>query len=175
MDGNVRAKALALRWGVAMRSVQQSYVVPTAELFGFLNHAAAAFREAGVYPNLLDALYLPPDGFLMSSSRDLAGFCVSFVFQGVAPAKLRRVTACLTSLNKECLERGGRLHMVKNVFATPEELRRMYKGAFDELASLKARVDPQSVLVNDFYRRTVGTPSSSQEERRHFEAMEVQP
>jgi decaprenylphospho-beta-D-ribofuranose 2-oxidase len=156
MEGNERAKALAGSVGVEMRSIQHSYSVPTESLLTFLEEASQQFAKHDVYPCLLDALYRPADDFLLSSANGLAGFCVSFVFEGVTRNKEARILRCLHELNDVCIAAGGRLHLVKNVYATKDQLRRMYTHALDELSRLKASLDPRNVLVNDFYARAFG-------------------
>ena len=62
-------------------------------------------------------------------------------------------TRRLLAVNDACLDKGGRLHLVKNVYATRPQLRAMYGDALDALEGLKARHDPRRVLENDFLRR----------------------
>lgn len=77
-------------------------------------------------------------------------------FEGVTRRGLERVVRCLHEVNEACIAAGGRLHLVKNVYATKEQLRRMYAHAVDDLARIKATHDPANVLVNDFFARTFG-------------------
>jgi FAD/FMN-containing dehydrogenase len=156
MDGNERAKAIGDRFGVKLASVQHSYVVPTESLLSFLEESARLFQAHDLYPSLLDALYRPADDFLLSSANGLAGFCVSYVFEGVGKKKFERLHRCLLELNEASMAAGGRLHLAKNVYATQDQLRRMYAPALQELARVKARVDPKGVLVNDFFTRGFG-------------------
>jgi decaprenylphospho-beta-D-ribofuranose 2-oxidase len=156
MEGNERAKEIADKVGVKMSSVQHSYAVPTSSLQPFLEDAARLFAKHDVYPCLLDALYRPADDFLLSSANGLPGFCVSFVFEGVTRRRLERILRCLHELNEACIATGGRLHLVKNVYATRDQLRRMYAHAIEELARLKAKHDGQNVLVNGFFARVFG-------------------
>jgi decaprenylphospho-beta-D-ribofuranose 2-oxidase len=156
MEGNERMKALTARVGLRLRTVQPSFAVPTESTLFFLGEAARLMREADVYPSLLDALYRPSDGFLLSSANGLPGFCVSFLFEAVTAGKYRRLAPCLLALNDACLAAGGRLHLIKNVHATRAQLGAMYAHAAGDLARIKARVDPRGVLVNDFFARAFG-------------------
>jgi FAD/FMN-containing dehydrogenase/fatty acid desaturase len=156
MEGNERAKAIADRVGISMTAIQHSYAVPTESFLAFLEDSARLFDAHAVYPCLLDAVYRPADDFLLSSANGLAGFCVTWTFEGVTRRKGARILRCLHELNEACLAAGGRLHLVKNVYATKEQLRRMYGHAIDDLARLKAQVDPRGVLMNDFFGRAFG-------------------
>jgi decaprenylphospho-beta-D-ribofuranose 2-oxidase len=156
MVGNERAKAIAERVGISMSSLQHSYAVPTESLLPFLQECARLFERYDVYPCLLDALYRPADDFLLSSANGMAGFCVSFVFEGVTRRKAARILRCVHDLTDACIAMGGRLHLAKNVYATKTQLRTMYAHAIDELARLKTKVDPRNVLMNDFFARAFG-------------------
>jgi hypothetical protein len=48
---------------------------------------------------------------------------------------------------------GGRVHLVKNVHARPEDLRMMYGDALAGFLQVKRRVDPAAILRNDFLER----------------------
>jgi FAD/FMN-containing dehydrogenase len=156
MEGNERAKAIAQTFGIKMTSAQHSYCVPTESLLPFLEETARRFEAHDVYPCLLDAVFRPADEFLLSSANGLAGFCVSFIFEGVTRRKQARILRCLHELNEVCIGAGGRLHLGKNVYATKEQIRKMYAHAIGELGRLKARLDPKNVLVNDFFTRAFG-------------------
>lgn len=153
MEGNERAKAMADRFGLTLNSIQPSYVVPTENLQAFFERSARAFSAHGVYPCLLDALYRPAGAYLLCSANGLAGFCVSYVFEGVTTRKREAILRCLDELNEVCFDLGGRLHLAKSVYATRDQMRRMYGHAIDTMHELKARVDPRGVLVNDFFAR----------------------
>jgi decaprenylphospho-beta-D-ribofuranose 2-oxidase len=107
-------------------------------------------------PTLIDVLYLPADDFLLSANRGLDGYAVTLTFaerDGVGWDTLRQR---LRALSEVCLELGGRVHLVKNVEASREVLRRMYGDAFPTFRSLKARYDPRGMLENEFYDRVLG-------------------
>jgi decaprenylphospho-beta-D-ribofuranose 2-oxidase len=156
MEGNERAKAIADRFGVRWTSIQHSYTVPTESLLGFLQESSRLFRSRDVYPCLLDALFRPGSDYLLCSSNGMPGFCVSYVFEGLGSRGLAKVQRCLMELNEIALVAGGRLNLAKNVYASGDQLRRMYAHAATELASLKARVDPRHVLANAFFDRAFG-------------------
>lgn len=156
MEGHERTRQLASRVGVRMRALQPSYIIPEQSLLRFLQRASQLFTRFDVYPALLDTLFVPEDGFLLSSSNRLPGFCTSFMFEGVVGAKRQKALDCMTALNDACLEAGGRLHLVKNLHGTRAQLKAMYGHALDALARLKGEVDPRGLLSNDFFSRAFG-------------------
>ncbi|MBS2023465.1 MAG: FAD-binding oxidoreductase [Deltaproteobacteria bacterium] len=150
MEPNERAKAATERWGLTIGTLQHSYVVPEAAALGFLVECRKLMRKHDVYPSLLDGLRMPVDEALLGSARAMEGVCFSFVFQSLRRARMARVAECLRELNDACIASGGRLHLVKNVVASGEQLARMYGSALGEFAELKGRVDPRGVLGNAF-------------------------
>lgn len=170
MDGNARAKALATRFGVHLRTVQQTFIVPSApgaaggwdetedDLVEWLEYAADLFRQRGLHPTLHDVLYLPADGrFLMSATADLAGFAVSYAFETNDEEKIARVKETFSEMADALWnEFSGRVYLVKNVCAKEETLRAMYGANAVDFFALKRELDPELVLRNDFLERTFG-------------------
>lgn len=164
MDGNVRAKALGMRLGLPMCSVQQSFAIPvplegsaasrTAALVAFLrsvNELLARHRVASVF---FDVLVIPrEEDSVLSSSPDFDAFMVSVAFEESAPPVVARVRACLEGLSRRCLEIGGRVHLSKNVYASPEVLEAMYAPALDTFFEQKRRTDAAGILCNGFLER----------------------
>lgn len=170
MDGNARAKALAARFDVHLRTIQQTFIVPSApgaaggwdesedDLVEWLDHAAKVFRERGLHPTLHDVLYLPPDGrFLMSATADLAGFAVSYAFETNDEETIEEVKKIFSELADTLWEKfSGRVYLVKNVCAKRETLRAMYGSNAVDFFALKRELDPGLVLRNDFLERNFG-------------------
>jgi decaprenylphospho-beta-D-ribofuranose 2-oxidase len=156
MEGNERMKEAADRMGVTVGSIQHAYVLPTSSVLFFLTEAARMFERHDVYPNLLDALYIPADDFVLSPSRSLPGVCASFVFEGPSRRQHERIAACLRELNDVCADAGGRLSLAKDVYATLPQMQRMYRHALGDVAALKTRYDPRGTLRNAFFDRAFG-------------------
>lgn len=170
MDGNARAKALAARFDVHLRTVQQTFIVPSGpgtkggwdaaedDLVEWLEYAAKYFHDRGLYPTLHDVLYLPADGrFLMSATADLAGFAVSYAFETNDESTIAAVKEAFSELADVLWEKfQGRVYLVKNVFAKPSTLRAMYGFNAVEFFSLKRELDPGLVIRNDFLERNFG-------------------
>lgn len=170
MDGNVRAKDLAASFGVTLKTVQQTFVVPSDpgaaggwdkakdDLVEWLEHAHARLLAEGVRPTLQDVLYLPADPrFLLSATAGLAGFAVTYAFETSDDARIARIRAVLTELSDTLWDKfGGRVYLVKNVAVRKDTLARMYGDNAVELFRLKRELDPGGVLRNEFLERTFG-------------------
>ncbi len=170
MDGNVRAKRVGHRLGFAMRNIQQTFVVPldsgqdaagrTAEqrLVAWLEHAHSLLLERKLTPTMNDALFLPRDfSFALSATYDLPGFAVSYAFETSNRCTLDRAKEAFTDLADHLWQEfGGRVYLVKNVFARKETLWAMYGHHAEEFFELKKELDPGGILHNDFLERTFG-------------------
>ena len=133
MDGNVRAKGVAKRFGVTLRMVQQTFVVPSDpgaaggwdraqdDLVEWLEYAHGFLLERKLTPTINDVLFLPKDSpfpFLLSASADLAGFAVSYAFETSNEDDIERVKEAFSDLADVLWEKfGGRVYLVKNVCA----------------------------------------------------------
>lgn len=170
MDGNARAKRIAKRLGFPMRNVQQTFVVPfdpdaprgweDAEntLVQWLGAAHKLFAGADLRPTLHDVLFLPGDDpFLLSATADRSGFAVSYAFETSNLETIGRVKEAFAELADLLWERfGGRVYLVKNVFASRATLAEMYRGNAERFFALKRELDPGGLLRNDFLERTFG-------------------
>jgi len=169
MDGNARAKRIGNDLGLKMQNAQQTFVVPRDpdaegswdrardDLVKWLQFASKFLRDRGLTPTLHDVLYLPRDlPFALSASADVPGFAASYAFETSNAKRLARVKQAFIELADVLWEDyGGRVYLVKNVFARPETLRNMYADHLDEFHALKAELDPSDTLRNEFYDRTV--------------------
>jgi decaprenylphospho-beta-D-ribofuranose 2-oxidase len=172
MDGNARAKRIGRRFGFAMRNIQQTFVVPldpdpaTAEkqLVAWLEHAHSVLDERKLTPTMNDALFLPRDfSFALSATYDLPGFAVSYAFETSNKRTLERAKEAFTELADDLWKDfGGRVYLVKNVFASKETLWAMYGDHATEFFHLKKQLDPDGILHNDFLDRTFGGPGGDQ-------------
>ncbi len=172
MDGNVRAKGIAKRFGVSLRMVQQTFVVPSDpgaaagwdraqnDLVEWLDYAHDLMLERGLTPTVHDVLFLPKDSpipFALSASAGLAGFAVSYAFAVSDEAEVERVKSAFSEMADVLWERfGGRVYLVKNVCAEQSTLAAMYGDNAIEFFGLKRELDPGEVLRNDFLHRTFG-------------------
>jgi decaprenylphospho-beta-D-ribofuranose 2-oxidase len=170
MDGNARAKRIARRFRFTMRNCQQTFVVPSDpgaaggwdrardDLVEWLEYAHNFLLDRKLTPTLNDALFLPKDlPFLLSASAELPGFAVSYAFETSNQATLERVKEAFSELADDLWEKfGGRVYLVKNVFAKKTTLAAMYGDHAVEFFRLKGELDPGGVLRNDFLERTFG-------------------
>jgi decaprenylphospho-beta-D-ribofuranose 2-oxidase len=170
MDGNARAKRIGKRLGFSMRNVQQTFVVPFDSAGGagwqtgrdalvdWLDTAQGLLDERGLSPTLHDVLFLPGDEpFLLSSTAAGPGFAVSYAFETSRRSTIRRASQAFSDLADVLWERfGGRVHLVKNVFASKRTLAEMYGESAERFFALKRELDPAGILRNDFLERTFG-------------------
>jgi decaprenylphospho-beta-D-ribofuranose 2-oxidase len=170
LDGNTRAKRLGRRLGFKMATVQQTFVVPSHpvaeggwdksrdDLVEWLEDTHEFLQQRDLTPTLQDVLYLPKDlPFLMSASADRAGFAVSYAFETSKADTLARAEAAFVELADVLWTRfGGRVYLVKNVFAKQATLADMYGDNAREFFRLKRELDPDAILCNDFLERTFG-------------------
>jgi decaprenylphospho-beta-D-ribofuranose 2-oxidase len=168
MDGNTHAKEIAARFGIKLKAIQQTFIIPAVSekvgwttardrLVEFIDAAQKRFEEGGILPTLFDILFIPRDDrFLLSASWGLDGFAVSFAFETNDDKALARVRAALCELAEVCHRLDGRVHLVKNVNAERATLASMYEKTLPDFRALKAEVDPKRVLVNAFLEKVVG-------------------
>src|SRR5262249_50142608 len=106
-------------------------------------------------PTLLDILFVPgkDDGFLLSGTRKLPGFAVTFAFETSDRERIARIIPHLRTIGSMCRELGGRVHLVKTVYAAPEDLEAMYADTLPAFFALKRRLDPGFVFTNAFLAR----------------------
>jgi decaprenylphospho-beta-D-ribofuranose 2-oxidase len=170
MDGNARAKRAGKRLGFSMRNIQQTFVVPfdpddaagwesgRDALVRWLEAAQALLDERGITPTLHDVLFLPGDDpFLLSSTAAGPGFAVSYAFETSRRSTLRQVSEAFGELSDLVWKQfGGRVHLVKNVFASKRTLAEMYGENAQRFFTLKRELDPAGILRNDFLERTLG-------------------
>jgi decaprenylphospho-beta-D-ribofuranose 2-oxidase len=113
-------------------------------------------RRSKLSPNLFDILYVQDDDFLMSSNNGLAGFAVSIAFQHLTLRKMSVLDAHLRDLSDVCRQLGGRVYLVKNVHASHTQLAGMYGEHMVRFRALKAQLDPDGLLRNEFFDRVFG-------------------
>jgi decaprenylphospho-beta-D-ribofuranose 2-oxidase len=171
MDGNALAKSIGHAFGAPMRVIQQTFVLPVdvgeegergeaalrrsiERTIDFIAAISADLRAEGIQPTMFDGLFLPRDeGFLLSATRDLDGFALSAAFDTSSDAILAKVRRILTVASTRCRKAGGRVHLVKNVCAEPEDIAAMYREGATAFFALKRRLDPDGILRNEFLER----------------------
>jgi len=170
MDGNVQAKEIANRLGFTLKTVQQTFVVPSGpgtkggwdaaedDLVEWLSFASRLFAERDLQPALHDVLFLPQDErFLLSSTAGLAGFAVSYAFETSDADTIAKVKEAFSDLADVLHDKfQGRVYLVKNVCAKAETLQAMYGQNARDFFELKRELDPNLTLRNAFLERTFG-------------------
>jgi decaprenylphospho-beta-D-ribofuranose 2-oxidase len=169
------AKIMAAAAGWQLDTVQQTFVLPalpsrpgdpdgTGPTRRFLEQLRPVLFADSVLPALLepmrptliDVLYLPADDFVLSATRDLAGYAVTLSFAERNRAGWDTLQERLRALSLVCQQLGGRVHLIKDVVADQPVLAAMYGSAFAEFLALKRHYDPRGLLENGFFDRVFG-------------------
>lgn len=160
MDGSVQAAATARRLGLRMGALQQSFALPVGPgcddagpALRFVERVFRVLRDEGVTASVVDLLALPKDEALLSATREGPGIVVTPAFQHLQGDRAARGRRVLARLSREAAELGGKVHLVKHVFAEPDVLRAMYGPALDRHAALARELDPERVLTSHFLER----------------------
>jgi D-arabinono-1,4-lactone oxidase len=172
MDGNGRAKRFASRVGIDLKTLQQTFVIPSdfsskerisetkAALASWLTEAARVFDKHGIAPTFQDVVWLPRDlAFPLSTTAASGGFAVSYAFDTNMKSRRNSAEKALKELSERLAERRGRVYLVKNVYTAPEVLRRMYGEDVERFLELKRRIDPDRVLLNRFFDEKLDAPA----------------
>lgn len=160
MDGNWAMRDALARFGLDVWVLQQSFVLPVVEgddpashIKAFLARALEEGPRHGVSSSVMDALMVPPDEAILSSTRGSGGAVISMAYMGFRGDKHSRVVEVFRSLAQHACELGGRVHLAKHAHADPDVLQEMYGEALAHYETLKSEVDPRDVLGGRFLRR----------------------
>ncbi len=164
MDGNGRAKRTAAALRVDLKTLQQTFVIPSVftspeglartktRLASWLRTAAQVFEAHGIAPTFQDVLWLPHDhAFPLSTTATSGGFAVSYAFDSSLGRRVEAAERALRRLSTLVRDYGGRVYLVKNVYADRSDLRAMYGDGIRRFRALKDRVDPSGTLRNAFF------------------------
>jgi decaprenylphospho-beta-D-ribofuranose 2-oxidase len=154
-------KSLSLAMGIR----HETYMIPcdradvpasARRVAEFLHFTQRLFEKERLSPALVDALFCPADHeFALSSSRDQSSLAITITFEDLASSRLGHEEAVFRELATECARLGGRVHLVKQVFADPREIDTMYHAGIDEMRRVRARVGAVQLLTNEFLRRVL--------------------
>jgi decaprenylphospho-beta-D-ribofuranose 2-oxidase len=139
--------------------VQQTFVIPRPALAPWLREAARRLRRARVRPILEDIVALPKDRpFCLSITPDGPAFGVTYTFLAKDRRRsIDRIETALRELSELAWhEYGGRVSLVKNVFADPETVQAMFGAQVGVFARLRSEVGAADVLTNDLFEATLG-------------------
>lgn len=163
-DGNRRVRK-AMHWlGLPARLLQQTFMIECDvsdstlaldKLTNFLREADHQFEKNRVDPALIDILYVGRDtrDFLLSSSRGLDAFAVTFTFERLFKTFEREIVT-MKALSDVCGKLNGRVHLVKHVHADRATIAGMYGQALMNLQALRTR-HSGAVLSNEFSSRAL--------------------
>jgi decaprenylphospho-beta-D-ribofuranose 2-oxidase len=173
MDGNTRRKQRfeARHPGKLFPIVQQTFVVPTdagaKTAAAFAQRCIDKLARDNIRATEFDVLFVRADDCLMSANYKMDGFAVSLGFEpGNLPTQGWKdgcppdppvgpgIPKLLRELSEDCLNVGGRIHLVKNVHADRDNVfRRMFSPQIEAFEDIKRTWDPDLTLQNPFSDR----------------------
>ena len=158
MDGHRNFKKWVEKFGIHIKTAQQTYVTPTAKTKEFLNYLSIFLRKKKLIPSAIDTLYIPEDKALLSPNNGLSGYATSILYGALySQNSVRKIKELFSELNDVCHQFGGRTHFVKNVFVrSPGQIRKMYGDNIDKFLDLKKSLDPEFVIRNELFDRIFG-------------------
>lgn len=99
---------------------------------------------------MFDVMYIPKDEpFVLSASRYSDGFYVNTTFMDYV--KKETLMSFYKELNLLCYEMKGKIYLAKNCFIESELLEKMHRTEIEEFVQLKAKYDPNNLLVSNFF------------------------
>ena len=111
-------------------------------------------QEASLPPYLGVLKRHRPDAFVLSHAVD--GFSLALDYR-VTRANRERLWALSRRLTDRVLAAGGRFYFAKDAVLDAEQVKAAYgEDRLARFASMKARLDPDGVLVSDLGRRALG-------------------
>lgn len=168
MEGNSRAHHLGKKLGLAMKAVQQTFMIPVTSdrsqsikrTVSFLERLETDLKRENIVPQLFDVLFIRRgDDTILSSSRALGqpqaasyfgSFAVSVLLDTSDEDVLLRGKHLFRQWSAWCNSLGGRVHLVKSVHADTSDLRAMYGRQIRSFMHAKSKADPQGTLSSDF-------------------------
>jgi decaprenylphospho-beta-D-ribofuranose 2-oxidase len=166
-DSNRNLRYLLRRFGFPMGIRQQTFVIPydpdapddsERKLAEFMRKAKTLLDEKKLTPTLIDLLYLPEessDSFALSSSRELPGYAVTFTFEKLCSTRFPKEEAALSEIARACHQRGGRVHLVKNVCAPDGLIEAEYATGVAKMDDVRRKTGARDRLYNGFLRRVL--------------------
>lgn len=135
--------------------VQQTFVLRKEDIVAFAENCERKISDYKLHPTETDMLFVAKDQCLMSGSYNLDGFAVSVAFEPIAPdgSAPPKVQELMIDLTQDCRSVGGRLHLVKNVYAEPDDFRKMFSPQIEQFENIKKNYDPSRILQNGFSDR----------------------
>lgn len=132
--------------------IQYQAFVPHEQVRSAFPDLLAISQKAGLPPYLGVLKRHRPDPFLLTHGLD--GWSLALDYRVTAENR-QRLWALTGRLTERVLAAGGRFYLAKDSVLKPEELERAYgREALRSFLDLKARLDPEGVLVSDLWART---------------------
>ncbi|MGO8992161.1 MAG: FAD-binding protein [Polyangiaceae bacterium] len=134
--------------------IQHQVFAPAAVARDLLRELLRMSHDARLPPYLGVLKRHRPDDFLLSHGLD--GYSLAMDFR-VTRENRARLWALAQRMTDRVLDAGGKFYFAKDAVLTAEDVERAYGGErLDRFFAMKARLDPQHVLVSDLGRRAFG-------------------
>jgi decaprenylphospho-beta-D-ribofuranose 2-oxidase len=132
--------------------IQYQAFVPDTDAPRTLSAILRRCHQAGLPPYLGVLKRHRPDAFLLSHAVD--GWSLALDFRiGSRREQLWQLTDALTEI---VIAAGGRFYFAKDAVLRPTDVLRAFgKDRIDRFLALKARLDPDELLVSDLWRRVI--------------------
>jgi FAD/FMN-containing dehydrogenase len=156
MDGNTFAKKeFERKTGQKMPIIQQSYILPRIHTEAFAKDCIGALRKAAIHAAMFDIIAVRGDEAWLSGSYHLDGYVVSLAFEPPScdHESVAEIEKMLMKLSELAYDKGGRLHLAKNVHVDALVFQEMFGGQWTAFLKLKETHDPGNILVNPFFER----------------------
>ena len=134
--------------------IQYQVFIPKAEARRAMEDILTLSQEASLPPYLGVLKRHRPDAFLLSHAVD--GYSLALDYR-VTRANREKLWALTRRLTDRVLQAGGRFYFAKDAVLDKEQVRAAYgEERLARFAAMKARLDPNGVLVSDLGRRALG-------------------
>lgn len=134
--------------------IQYQVFIPAKEARAAMEDILRMSREASLPPYLGVLKRHRPDAFVLSHAVD--GFSLALDYR-VTRANRERLWALTRRLTDRVLAAGGRFYFAKDAVLDAEQVKAAYgEERLATFRAMKARLDPDGVLVSDLGRRALG-------------------
>ncbi len=131
--------------------IQYQSFVPKEDAHDVFSELLAMCRASGLVPYLGVFKRHRPDAFWLTHAVD--GWSLALDFK-VEPATRERLWKLCFAMNEVVIANGGRFYFAKDLVVRPEDAERFLPAAnLARFRALKAKLDPQSTLETDLWRR----------------------
>lgn len=140
-------------FGKKPKLYQNSYFIPNegTKATEFTKKVCDLLLAYNLHFGMFDIMYIPKDEpFVLSASRYTDGFYINTTF--FDKINENDLMKFYSELNDLCLEMGGKMNLVKNLFISTGHLEKMYGKEIGEMIELKKKTDPDNLIQSNFFK-----------------------